>query len=115
MKAGVGGAAVEIYFARLHLKMPVNVVNQPVGQIAGKIRSEVADPSFMILRVTYTRGNFSLVSRIYGYVLSSRKSILKRGLYCLIRLFLSARASLLLSTSKWMSRASEIRLPVCFR
>ena len=35
---------------------------------------------------------------MYGYVLSSRSRMLKRGFHCLIRLFSSASASFLLST-----------------
>ena len=52
-------------------------------------------PSFLILRVTDTRGNSSFVcTLIYGYVLSSFNRILYLGLYFLIRLFSSANASI---------------------
>ncbi len=71
------------------------------------------DPSLIKRRVTYTRGYFSLVSLMYGKVLSSRSRMLKRGFHCLMRLFSSASASLLLSTRMYStSRASEISVPV---
>jgi len=51
------------------------------------------EPSWIILRVLNTRGNFSLVIRNAGYDLSSFRLILYRGECCFMRVFSRMRAS----------------------